>query len=102
MLNYFGVWYYGFSFPSSCVWVPQVQTDGRALSKQTCQLLPLSVLVRQDCQKVKALFLKDFQNFGIWSFEKSVEEMTLRANVFTFGDLDSLSFWFFSFGFPSL
>ena len=55
MLNYFGVWCYAFSFPSSCVWVPQVQRDGRELSKQTCQLLPLSVLVRQDCQKGKAL-----------------------------------------------
>ena len=93
MLNYFGVWCYGFSFPSSCVWVPQVQTDRRKLSKQTCQLHPLSVS-RQDCQKGKALFLKDFQNFGILSFEKSVEEMTLRAKVFTFGDLDSLSVWF--------
>ena len=52
------------------------------------------LLVRQDCQKGKALFLKDFQNFGILSFEKSVEEMTLRAKVFTFGDLDSLSVCF--------
>ena len=94
MLNYFGAWCYGFSFPPSCVWVPQLQTDRRELSKHTCQLLPLSVLVRQDCQKGRALFLKAFQNFGMLSFEKSVEEMTLRAKVFTFDDLDSLSVWF--------
>ena len=28
------------------------------------------------------------------SFEKSMKEMMLRAKVFTFGDLDSLSVWF--------
>ena len=64
-------------------------------TKAHLSVLPLSVLVRQDCQKGKALFLKEFQNFGIWSFEKSVEEMMLRTKVFTFRDLDSLS------GFPS-
>ena len=43
---------------------------------------------------MKVKFLKDFQTFGILSFEKSVEEMMLRMEVFTFGDLDSLSVWF--------
>ena len=32
------VWCYGFSFPSSYVWVPQLQTDRRELSKHTCQV----------------------------------------------------------------
>ena len=91
MLNYFGVWCYRFSFPPSCVWVPQLQTDRRELSKQTFQLFTLSVLVRQNYQKGNALFLKDFQKFGMLSFKKSVEEMMLRAKVFTYGDLDSLS-----------
>ena len=77
--------------PSSCVWVPQLQTDRRELSKHTCQLLPLSVLVRQDCQKGRALFLKAFQNFGMLSFEKSVEEMILWPTVFSFGNLDLLN-----------
>ena len=81
--------------PSLLLCVGSSGADRRELAKHTCQLLPLSVLVRQDCQKGGALFLKDFQNFGIWSFEKSVEEMMLRAKVFTFRDLDSLS------GFPS-
>ena len=52
------------------------------------------MLVRYNYQKGKALFLKDFQNIGMLSFEKSVKEMMLRAKVFTFGDLDSLSVWF--------
>ena len=52
------------------------------------------MLVIQDYQKGKALFLKGFQNFGMWSFDKNVEEMMLRVKVFTFGDLDSLSVWF--------
>ena len=77
--------------PSLLLCVGSSGADRRELSKHTCQLLPLSVLVRQDCQKGGALFLKDFQNFGIWSFEKSVEEMMLRVKVFTLGDLDSLS-----------
>ena len=32
--------------------------------------------------KRKDLFLKDFQTFGILSFEKYVEEMMLRVKVF--------------------
>ena len=35
------------TFPSSCAWVPQLQIDRRELSKQTCQLFTLSVLVRR-------------------------------------------------------
>ena len=35
------------TFPSSCAWVPQPQINRRELSKQACQLLTLSVLVRR-------------------------------------------------------
>ena len=62
----------GFSFPSSCISFPQLQTDRRALSRKTCQLLLLSVLIRKDCLKGKACskvkFLKDFQSFDIFVF----------------------------------
>ena len=82
----------GFSFPSSCISFPQLQTDRRALSRKTCQLLILSMLIRKDCLKGKAYskvkFLKDFQSFDVLSFEKSVEEMMLRVMAFSFDDLD--------------
>ena len=94
MLSFFVVQCYGFSFPSSCMWLPQLQTDRRELSKQTCQLLILSVLVRWDCQKEKALFLKDFQTFNILSFMKSVQEMMLRVEMFTLGEWFSFTEWF--------
>ena len=81
-----------FSFPSSCISFPQLQTDRRVLSRKTWQLLILSMLIRKDCLKGKACskvkFLKDFQSFDILSFEKSVEEMMLRVMAFTFDDLD--------------
>ena len=67
------------------------QTE-ESYQKQACQLIITSVLVRRDCLKGKSCskvkFLKDFHTFGLLSFEKSVEEMMLRAEVFTFGDLD--------------
>ena len=67
------------------------QTE-ESYQKQVCQLIITSVLVRRDCLKGKSCFkvefLKDFHTFGLLSFEKSVEEMMLRAEVFTFGDLD--------------
>ena len=94
MLSFFVVYCYGFSFPSSCMWLPQLQTDRRELSKQTCQLLILSVLVRWDCQKEKALFLKDFQTFNMLSFMKSVQEMMLRVEMFTLGEWFSFTEWF--------
>ena len=82
----------GFSFPSSCISFPQLQTDRRVLSGKTCQWLILSVLIRKDCLKGKACskvkLLKDFQSFDILSFEKSVEDMMLRVTAFTFDDLD--------------
>ena len=88
MLVLFRVWTFGFSIPSSCVWVLQLQTDRRELSNSTCHLFTMSVSVRRDCLKGKAEFQKDFQTFGTLSFEKSVEERMSRAEVFTFGDLD--------------
>ena len=49
------------------------------------------MLVMRIARKGKALFLKDFQTFGILSFEKSVKEMILWPKVFSFGNLDLLS-----------
>ena len=80
--------------PSSCVCVPQLQTDRRELSKHTFQVsqaYPVCVSKVGFTKKGKALFLKDFQTFGILSFEKSVEEMILRPKAFSFGNLDLLS-----------
>ena len=50
--------------------------------KAACQLFTLSVLVRRLLKGkiyLKMEFQKDFQAFGILSFDKSVEEMMLRA-----------------------
>ena len=80
--------------PSSCVCVPQLQTDRRELSKHTCQVSKAySVCVSNVGlpKKGKALFLKDFQTFNILSFEKSVEEMILWPKMFSFGNLDLLN-----------
>ena len=70
------------TFPFSCAWAPQLQRDRTDLSKQACQLFTLSVLVRRLLKGkiyLKMEFQKDFQAFGILSFDKSVEEMLLRA-----------------------
>jgi hypothetical protein len=59
-----------------------ISDNRRELSKQACQLFTLSVLVRRLLKGkiyLKMEFQKDFQAFGILSFDKSVEEMMLRA-----------------------
>ena len=70
------------TFPSSCAWVPQLQIERRELSKQASQLFALSVLVRRLLKRKNLSqngILEYFQTFGILSFDKSVEEMMLRA-----------------------
>lgn len=65
---------------------PSPQTDRKELSQANVPIVSMSLLIRMDCLKGNACFrvefLKDFQIFGILSFEKSVEEMMLRACVY--------------------
>ena len=71
VLVLFADWSVWFSFPSSCMWLLRLWTDRQSYQKQTHQLFTLSVLLRRDCLKGKTEFWKDFQTFGILSFENS-------------------------------
>ena len=77
------------SLPFACGFL---NSDRRELSKASLSVDYHICVSKEGLLKRKILFqsrvLKDFHAFGLLSFEKSVEEMMLRAEVFTFGDLD--------------